>query len=183
MIIPTTHLNLADTTQVMLKSPSPEDALMLIQHKKITSSETHFMMRYEEEVGSDLADEVSFINAINDSPDEFMLAAYSNGTLVGNAGIQHMKKHIKTMHRGYFGISIQAAYCNAGLGSQLLVKCMEHVKNLGYTQIELGVFSDNPRAFHVYEKYGFQCTGTVPRAYRLKDGSYLDEHQMVYYLD
>ena len=41
---------------------------------------------------------------------------------------------------------------------------------------------DNPRARHLYEKLGFQEQGRTLRAFRLKDGTYRDEIQMVKFL-
>ena len=61
----------------------------------------------------------------------------------------------------------------------------EHVrqaKENGFEQVELGVFEDNPRAQHLYEKHGFQEQGRMLRAFRLKDGTYRDEIQMVKFL-
>jgi len=45
----------------------------------------------------------------------------------------------------------------------------------GYEQAELGVYSDNDRARHMYKKMGFKEYGMNPRAFKLKDGTYRDE--------
>ena len=42
-------------------------------------------------------------------------------------------------------------------------------------QVELGVYSDNDRARHMYRKMGFREYGMNPRAFKLKDGTYRDE--------
>ena len=49
----------------------------------------------------------------------------------------------------------------------------------GFEQLELGVYSDNSRAIHLYEKFGFERYGIQPRAFKLKDGTYRDEIIMV----
>ena len=59
---------------------------------------------------------------------------------------------------------------------------LRQAKANGYEQVELGVFEDNPRARHLYEKLGFQEQGRTLRAFRLKDGTYRDEIQMVKFL-
>lgn len=56
---------------------------------------------------------------------------------------------------------------------------MRAARRMGFGQIELGVFSRNDRAKRLYEKTGFVCCGTTPRAVRYKDGSYDDEIVMV----
>ena len=42
----------------------------------------------------------------------------------------------------------------------------------GFEQVELGVYSDNDRARHMYKKMGFKEYGMNPRAFKLKDGTY-----------
>ena len=49
----------------------------------------------------------------------------------------------------------------------------------GFEQLELGVYSDNSRAIHLYEKFGFERYGIQPRAFKLKDGTFRDEIIMV----
>ena len=48
----------------------------------------------------------------------------------------------------------------------------------GSEKVEL-VYSDNARAIHLYEKFGFERYGIHPRAFKLKDGTYRDEIIMV----
>jgi SAM-dependent methyltransferase len=47
--------------------------------------------------------------------------------------------------------------------------------SLGYTQLELGVFSDNERAIRLYSRFGFQEWGRTKNAFRLGDGTCFDE--------
>ena len=54
-----------------------------------------------------------------------------------------------------------------------------HDRANGFEQLELGVYSDNARAIHLYEKFGFERYGIQPRAFKLKDGTYRDEIIMV----
>ena len=57
---------------------------------------------------------------------------------------------------------------------------LEQAKKNGFEQVELGVFEDNLRAIHLYKKCGFKKVGIQPRAFKLKDGTYRDEVQMVH---
>ena len=41
------------------------------------------------------------------------------------------------------------------------------------------MYSDNSRAIHLYEKFGFERYGIQPRAFKLKDGTSRDEIIMV----
>ena len=46
-------------------------------------------------------------------------------------------------------------------------------------QMELEYIEGNERARALYEKLGFRVTGVKPDAIRLKDGTFLNEYQMV----
>ena len=77
------------------------------------------------------------------------------------------------------GISIQKQYCNLGLGSIMIEIALEQAAKNEFEQLELGVFEDNLRAIHLYEKYGFRRYGIQPKAFKLKEGSYHNEVIMV----
>ena len=64
----------------------------------------------------------------------------------------------------------------------MIEAALRQAKENGFEQVELGVFEDNSRARHLYEKLGFQEQGRTLRAFCLKDGTYRDEIQMVKFL-
>lgn len=184
MIVPEKTVELKNGKTVVLRSPQLADAAALLDHMKKTSAETHFMVRYPEEIMTSLRDEELFVERINSDDDGFMLAAFLDGKLIACSSILHIGNvsHIKYRHRGAFGISIQAEYCDLGLGSHMLSESIELAEKTSFEQIELGVFSDNLRALHLYEKLGFKKWGVFPRAFKLKDNTYRDEIQMIYEL-
>ena len=56
-----------------------------------------------------------------------------------------------------WGIAITASMQNKGYGKEALKRSVEYGFNeLGLTRIYLGVYADNPRAIHVYERCGFK---------------------------
>lgn len=178
MIIGEKEVFLKNGQKVLLRSPLVDDAQALHEHKYKTSEESYFLARYPEEIQfNDRLKDI--IRNTNESERDFFLSAFVDGQLIGDAGVNTIRNHIKFCHRAYFGISIQEAYCDLGLGSIILQEVIELAKESGFEQLELGVFADNSRAIHVYEKMGFQKVGVQPRAYKLKDGSYRDEVQMV----
>ena len=58
-------------------------------------------------------------------------------------------------------------------------KSIALASELGYTQIELGVFENNERALQLYRKMGFSEAGRIPNAFRLRTGEQIAEIQMV----
>lgn len=180
MIIEAREVTLKDGRKAILKSPEASDAKAMISHVYKTSEETYFMLRYPEEVTEEEEKMTEWLQRIREDKSDFMLAAYIDGELVGNCAALKIGEHIKYRHRVGFGISIQKKVCNLGLGTIMVKEMLEQVKNTEFEQVELGVFSDNLRAKHVYEKMGFREVGIQPRAFKLKDNTYRDEILMVY---
>ncbi len=52
---------------------------------------------------------------------------------------------------------------------EVAMRIKEQAKANGFEQVELGVYSDNDRARHMYRKMGFREYGMNPRAFKLKD--------------
>jgi RimJ/RimL family protein N-acetyltransferase len=180
MYIKPKAVQLKNGQNIVLRSPNTFDAEQLLNHMRLTSAETEFMSRYPEEITVSVESQSRFLQMIENDPDDFMLAAYIDGRMVGNAAVTRVRSNLKYRHRANFGISLQEEVCNVGLGTLMMQEILEIVKRSVFGQLELTVFADNTRAIHLYEKVGFLKTGVLPRAYRLKDGSYHDEVQMVY---
>ena len=183
MIIQEKEVILKNGKKAILRSPMEHEAEALHDHRYKTSGESIFLSRYQEEVAFNEEMMKRMISIINADARDFFLSAFVDGKLVADSGTMKIKNHIKYLHRAYFGISIQEEYCDLGLGSIILQETIKQAKANGFEQLELGVFEDNTRAIHVYEKLGFQKVGVQPRAFKLKDGSYHDEIQMILFLD
>lgn len=182
MYIKLKSVKLKNGQNITLRSPDMFDAEQLLNHMRLTSAETEFMSSYPEEITVSVEAQSKFLQMIENDPDNFMLAAYIDGRMVGNAGITRVRDNFKYRHWANFGISLQEEVCGLGLGMLMLQEILEIVKQTAFEQLELTVFGDNARAIALYEKVGFVKVGSMPRAYRLKDGSYHDEVQMVYRL-
>lgn len=167
---------------VLLRSPGPEDAAEVNRHRYITSMETYYMGRNPEEVDADTEARRKWLAALAEDPQDFGISAFYGGRLVADLCLTKLRDLEKFRHRAYIGISIQKEFWGAGLGSVMLSEALRTAKENGFEQVELGVFSDNPRAIHVYEKAGFRKCGVQPRAFKLKDGTYRDEIMMVRFL-
>ncbi|MBO5336832.1 MAG: GNAT family N-acetyltransferase [Lachnospiraceae bacterium] len=182
MFIKEKEFTLKNGQKVILRSPFESEAKVLNDHKYLTSGETNFLARYPEEVVTKEEITRKLISIVNKDDRDFFLSAFVDGKLIADSGTMKLRNNLKYRHRGYFGVSILQAYCDLGLGSIILQESIRHAKENGFEQLELGVFEDNYRAIHVYEKAGFQKVGVQPRAFKLKDGTYRDEVQMVLFL-
>ena len=58
------------------------------------------------------------------------------------------------------------------IGEKLVTDCMAQAKRLGFNILQFNaVVENNIHARHLYERLGFVHIGTVPKAFRMKDGS------------
>ena len=161
-----------------VRSLCAEDAEALNAFRLATYRETHFMARYPEECTSLEAVQKGLAGS-ESSALNFEVGAFSGTKLVGEFGVAQVRPHIKYRHRAGMGISVLKEAWGCGLGSFLMQLAVDQAKANGFEQLELGVYSDNARAIHLYEKFGFERYGIQPRAFKLKDGSYRDEIIMV----
>lgn len=168
-------IKLKDGTACILRSPNEHDAEKMIEYLKMTTDETHFMVRYAEEINFTIDKEIEVLKDNLNSNQNMMIAAFINNELAGSASINCAGNFIKLKHRAVFGISIKQKYWNNGIGNALIKEIIEQAKQIGYEQIELGVFSDNEKAVALYRKHGFEVWGNTKNAFKLKDGTYRDE--------
>ena len=161
-----------------VRSLCADDAEALSAFRNATYSETYFMARYPEECASLEAVQKGLAGS-ESSALNFEVGAFSGIKLVGEFGVAQVRPHIKYRHRAGMGISVLKEAWGGGLGSFLMQLAVAQAKANGFEQLELGVYSDNARAIHLYEKFGFERCGTMPHAFKLKDGTYRDEIMMV----
>ena len=61
------------------------------------------------------------------------------------------------------------------IGEKLVNHCKAEAKNLGFQILQFNaVVKTNLPALHLYQKLGFTQLGTIPKGFRMKDGSYED---------
>ncbi len=161
-----------------VRSLCADDAEALSAFRNAIYSETHFMARYPEE-GASLEAMRNWLAGFVESPVNFEVGAFAGEKLVGEFGVAQVRPHIKYRHRAVVGISVRKDHWGCGLGSYLMQLAIGQTRANGFEQLELGVYSDNARAIHLYEKFGFERYGIQPRAFKLKDGTYRDEIIMV----
>ena len=59
------------------------------------------------------------------------------------------------------------------IGEKLVSDCLRMAKELGFGVLQFNaVVESNVHARHLYERLGFVQLGTIPKGFRMKDGSY-----------
>ncbi len=171
-------INLKDGRSCLLRSPQLEDVEEMLAFLRETAAETHFLLREPEDVTDTIETERIFIQRVLDSDTQLMIVAQVNGKLAGNCGL-NFKTYSKIKHRCEIGIGLLKEFWGLGIGFALFEEMFTASRARSCTQMELKVIEGNQRGLALYQKTGFQLTGTIPNAIRLKDGTLLDEYIMV----
>lgn len=100
--------------------------------------------KWREEISS--GNRLVFIYKIND---EFI----GEGALVLDTGdldytIQGKRVYVSRM-------VVKKEYRNRGIGSEILIFLIEKAKEMGFSEMAIGVDKDNENALHLYRKFGF----------------------------
>ena len=177
-IVPRTF-QLPNGELLTVRSLCADDAEALNAFRLVTYRETYFRARYPEECEQNLEAMQKGLADCEASALNVEVGVFAGEKLVGEFGVTQVRPHIKYRHRAVMGISVRKEYWGCGLGSFLMQLAVDQAKANGFEQLELGVYSDNARAIHLYEKFGFERCGTTPHAFKLKDGTYRDEIMMV----
>ncbi|EPX81126.1 GNAT family N-acetyltransferase [Litoreibacter arenae] len=111
-----------------------------------------------------------------------MIGAFAGDTLVGFAGLAQngfaSAKHRALVGPFYVSVEFQGQGAAQALMDALVIRAQE----LGVLQLELYVWSGNPRAQRFYMRNGFVQTGVIPRSVII-DGQPCDDFFMVRALD
>ncbi|MDE1191158.1 MAG: GNAT family N-acetyltransferase [Arachidicoccus sp.] len=126
-------------------------------------------------------DDIGLIFPTKDTQDSFTLGAYIDNKLVGVASFERDgAKREKLRHKGIlFRMYVTKELQGKNIGKDLIINLIERVRLLDdIEQINLTVIANNPRAIHVYEKFGFRTFASEENAVKWK-GKYFTENQMV----
>lgn len=158
----------------LLRRSEESDAEMLLEYLKDTSGETPYMIREPEEVRTSVEEEVEFIRKNREDPRALMLLAFVDGKHAGSCSFGGASERNRMRHRCTVGISLYRDFWGQGIGTALMNEILAGAKTAGYEQAELEVVSTNEAAIGLYKKLGFETTGTIPRAFKYRDGTYAD---------
>ncbi len=160
--------------KIILRYPNANDAPLLLEYINTLSAEQTFIRFQGEQLSLD--EEIKYLNdfirKIHQKTAIKILAFHEN-LLVGIADIVLEDK--VSSHVGVFGLTVAQAFRNDRIGSLLAKTAInEAIKLLnGLEIITLGVFSNNPIAYSLYQKMGFIEYGRLPRGVKYK-GTFVD---------
>ena len=179
MQFPERTVTLKNGQSCLLRSPGAADAQALLEHMKLCSAETPYLLCYPDERTMTVAQEEDYLREMHANPAGMHISAFVDGELAGNVGFGPLSTAEKQRHRTEFGIAVKQKYWGLGIGGALLEALEEGARLCGYSQLELEVAAANTAAAALYEKHGFAPYGRRPRSSRYRDGSLDDALLMV----
>ncbi len=163
----------------LLRAVEESDAETLLEYLHAISAETPYMAREPEEVRTSVEGEAERIRNNLENPRALHLMAEVDGVFAGSCSFSPNSDRMRCRHRCHVGISVYRAFWGMGVGTALMEELLTAARSVGFEQAELDVVSANARAVGLYQKLGFVSIGTMPRAMKYKDGSYVDFLLMV----
>ena len=98
--------------------------------------------------------------------------AEDDGNIVG-LYILHPNNVGRCGHIANASYAVDGSCRGKHIGEKLVLDCLERAKALEFGILQFNaVVEDNVHARHLYERLGFTEIGTVPKGFRMKDGSF-----------
>ena len=168
------QIALRDGREVLLRSPDPADAKRIFDWFTELIAEDTFIAT-PPSARPTLEGEQKFLENMlgrTESGDALHLYAEdSRGQFVGHMGIdRHRGRHT---HCAELATSVSRGWRDCGLGTALMRAHLAEIHRLDLRTLFLGVLANNPRAIHLYAKFGFRECGRRPD-YALYKGEFVD---------
>lgn len=164
--------------EIVIREAGPEDAGKVLSYMKRIGGESDNLTFGAEGLPISAEQERAFLQGMRDDAHSVFYCAWRGDELVGTGSLNALSRRMG--HRAELGISVVKAEWNHGIGRMLLRELIAYAGKNGIEIVNLEVRSDNTRAIHLYEKFGFKPIGTSPAFLKVGD-QYADFELM--YLD
>lgn len=144
---------------VLIRNALVSDAGAILAFCQQVGSETDNLSYGEEGQGLSVEDEEVLLGKIERSKTSYFLVAEEAGDIIATCNCSAFQKK-RLAHRAEIGIVVKKVYWNQGIGRQLLTRLMTLAQQSDLKVLSLEVRSDNDKAIHLYESFGFQKIGT-----------------------
>lgn len=164
---------------IVLRNGIPDDAANLNDLASEVFNTSDYLITTPEEFSSfDEEQQRERIKKYEEDGGSVLLVAEYNGELIGMIDFQNGKRN-RIAHKGTFGMSVRSSWRDKGIGTILLSRLIEWVKNHPTIEvINLGVIEENKSAMALYSKMGFSITGREPFGVKLANGNFLADLTM-----
>lgn len=175
------NLVLKNGKVAILRKANKEDAQQLLIYMDTIAIESDFLTFEQGELKLTVKKQQAIIEN-NRMESKLFIIVVVEDKIVGNLSFSAGHR-IRSRHAGEFGITVLKEYWNNSVASEMIGFMIEWAKaNKVIRKINLRVRTDNPRAIHLYSKFGFKCEGILTRNFCIKEVFY-DSMEMGLLLD
>jgi len=116
-------------------------------------------------------------------PEKFILACFDGDRIIGTAAFRRQDA-LKECHRGWiWSVYVRSEGRGKGIGRQLMQQLIDEARRIeGLEMLTLTVSVTQTSARTLYTSLGFVTTGLMLHGYKLPDGRYVDEEEMMLWL-
>lgn len=160
--------------ELIIRSADGKDAEKELEFYKKEVSETPFLSRGDDD---EMPSKEGFIENYEyylDDQRACTLVAIYEDKLIGSGHIDYCGNKKRSAHRCDIDLGVLKEYWGLGVGGKIMQTLLDVAKKSNFEQVELSVASKNERAIKMYESFGFQKTGIIPRSLKYSDGTYED---------
>ena len=157
--------------QLQIRELQPDDAEVLIAYTKQIGGESDNLTFGADGFPVTVEKEREILQSMIDDPHSIMLGVWRGNDLIADGSLNSLPRRMS--HRAELGMTVSKANWNQGIGSMLMEHLIQYAKDNGIELIYLEVRQDNAGAIHLYEKFGFRQTGTLPAYFKIVD-TYID---------
>ena len=170
---------LKNGSTVDIRPARTDDAQALIDVMTLADSQSRFLGRNPGEFSATIEKERELIERKTGNPDGSFCVAEYEGKVVGLCSVHRLRRGERFRHRAVCSFILLKECWGLGIGGKMMENCIAWCRENGLLQLELNVVKDNERALRMYQSFGFEIVGTMPRALQYPDGTFADEYMMV----
>lgn len=164
------HLEIVEEEIALtLRQAQSSDARAILGLMRHVGKDTPYLSTGPEGLPYDVKQEQAIIDQYNQSDKSLLLVAEVDDQLIALANIATLSQ-AKQNHVAELGISIVKEYWGYGIGKILLEELINFAQEVGIKILTLEVVTENTRAIHLYQSYGFEERGRLRQ--RLRHGHF-----------
>jgi RimJ/RimL family protein N-acetyltransferase len=176
------QIKLKNGTDVLLRSPNPEDAAYVLTSVKTIMQTSEHLLTEPDEFNYTVEQEAELIGSYLAHGDKLWIVAVVDKQVVGCLTFSVGSKR-RISHQGDLGISLMPEFRGMGLGKLMMESLITWAEeNPRVEQLRLRVHAKNIHAVRLYQRLGFKEEGREVRGAKMSDGSYDDVISMVRYV-
>jgi RimJ/RimL family protein N-acetyltransferase len=159
---------------ILIRSASPSDAQEFLGMVRLMLEEGEFMIRAPEEHTMTREQAREWIDSQTMRERNAIIVAETDGRLIGFLNF-HQDTRRRLTHQGEFGMSVNTAWRNRGVGKALLEALIEWAEREPLLEkLRLEVFATNAGAIHLYASLGFEEEGRLIKQVKMDNGHFID---------